>query len=96
LAVLYGIFVAYQLWWTSDDAFISFQYARNLNRGLGLVYNAGERVEGETNFLWTIWIALGSRFGAKAETWANMWGIACYGATIAVLAALALRDAAAR
>jgi hypothetical protein len=37
-----------------DDAFISFRYARNLVNGHGLVYNPGERVEGYTNFLWTI------------------------------------------
>ena len=37
-----------------DDAFISFRYAKNLVEGHGLVYNIGERVEGYTNFLWTI------------------------------------------
>lgn len=37
-----------------DDAFISFRYARNLASGQGLVFNAGERVEGITNFLWTM------------------------------------------
>jgi len=37
-----------------DDAFITFRYAENFARGLGLVYNAGERVEGYSNFLWTL------------------------------------------
>ena len=37
-----------------DDAFITFRYARNLTDGLGLVFNPAERVEGYTNFLWTI------------------------------------------
>jgi hypothetical protein len=37
-----------------DDTFISFRYARNLVRGEGLVMNPGERVEGVTNFLWTV------------------------------------------
>lgn len=41
-----------------DDAFISFRYARNLADGAGLVWNAGERVEGYTNFLWTLLLAL--------------------------------------
>jgi len=36
-----------------DDAFISFRYAQNAVRGIGLVFNPGERVEGFTNFLWT-------------------------------------------
>ena len=42
---------------TQDDAFISFRYAQNLVEGHGLVYNIGERVEGYTNFLWTILFA---------------------------------------
>jgi arabinofuranosyltransferase len=41
-----------------DDAFISMRYARNLASGLGLVYNAGERVEGYTNPLWTLFMAV--------------------------------------
>ncbi|MEM7582041.1 MAG: hypothetical protein AAF560_01560 [Acidobacteriota bacterium] len=39
-----------------DDAFITFHYARNFAEGLGLVFNPGERVEGYTNFLWTVLI----------------------------------------
>jgi hypothetical protein len=35
-----------------DDAYISFQYAKNWALGQGLVFNPGERVEGYTNFLW--------------------------------------------
>ena len=38
-----------------DDAYISFRYARNAARGRGLTFNVGERrVEGYTNFLWTV------------------------------------------
>ncbi|MBK9263813.1 MAG: hypothetical protein IPM54_28920 [Polyangiaceae bacterium] len=37
-----------------DDAYISFRYARHLAQGKGLVWNVGERVEGYTNFLWTL------------------------------------------
>jgi arabinofuranosyltransferase len=37
-----------------DDPFISFRYARNLLDGFGPVFNAGERVEGYSNFLWII------------------------------------------
>jgi hypothetical protein len=40
-----------------DDAYISFRYAQNLVRGDGLVFNHGERVEGITNFLWTLLLA---------------------------------------
>ncbi|HEY6881899.1 MAG TPA: hypothetical protein VI299_27915 [Polyangiales bacterium] len=41
-----------------DDAYISFRYARNLVEGHGLVFNEGERVEGFTNFSWTMLAAL--------------------------------------
>ncbi len=63
-------FVARQLpglWmtrWVQDDAYISFRYARNMLHGHGLVYNIGERVEGYTNFLWTVISAVPMAFGA--------------------------------
>ncbi len=41
-----------------DDAYISFRYAQNLVGGHGLVFNPGERVEGYTNLLWTVVVAL--------------------------------------
>ena len=44
-------------WFMTEDAHISFRYARNLIEGHGLVYNIGERVEGYSNFLWTIELA---------------------------------------
>lgn len=38
-----------------DDAYISYEYARNLLHGRGLVYRAGAPpVEGYSNFLWTV------------------------------------------
>jgi len=44
-------------WWLFDDAMISMRYAQNLAKGLGLVWNPGERVEGYSNFLWTLYMA---------------------------------------
>jgi len=41
-----------------DDAMISMRYAWNLVHGHGLVWNAGERVEGITNLLMTLYMAL--------------------------------------
>lgn len=41
-----------------EDTFISMRYARHLVEGEGLVYNPGERVEGYTNFLWTLFLGL--------------------------------------
>jgi arabinofuranosyltransferase len=40
-----------------DDAMISMRYAANWAAGHGLVWNVGERVEGYTNFLWTLAMA---------------------------------------
>jgi len=56
------LLIAHALWYGSltgfdavDDAYISFRYAYNAARGYGLTFNIGERrVEGYTNFLWTV------------------------------------------
>jgi hypothetical protein len=85
-AVVTGAVLAAVRFWTCDDAFISFRYADHLVRGHGLVFNLGERVEGFTNLAWTLWAALGLRLGFAAETWAGVWGIACFAATLALLA----------
>ncbi len=50
--------------WILDDAFISFRYAANLANGHGLVFNFDERVEGFTNFLWTLLSSLTIKLGA--------------------------------
>lgn len=85
-AVGFGAAFAAMRYWMCDDAFISFRYADNLVRGHGLVFNAGERVEGFTNLLWTLWIAAGLRLGTSAEAWAGASGIACHAATLGLLA----------
>lgn len=41
-----------------DDAMISMRYAWNLAHGHGLVWNIGERVEGYSNLLWTLVMAV--------------------------------------
>jgi hypothetical protein len=85
VAVVWAAWRAYGLWWCTDDAYISFRYARNLVDGLGLVYNAGERVEGFTNPLWTLWVACGLALGVAAERWANGWALICYLASTGAL-----------
>ncbi len=61
LVLIAFVFVAHALLYFSalgsdavDDAYISFRYAQNAILGYGLVFNPGERVEGFTNFLWTV------------------------------------------
>ncbi len=73
-----GVLDAYRLRWTCDDAYISFRYARNWVRGEGLVFNIGEAVEGYTNFLWTIWTALGLVLHFEPDVWTSFWGIVCW------------------
>ncbi|HCE18329.1 MAG TPA: hypothetical protein DEQ80_10760 [Anaerolinea thermolimosa] len=52
-----------------DDATISMTYARNLAQGYGLVWNpGGERVEGFTNLLWVLYMALFHRLPIP-ESW---------------------------
>jgi arabinofuranosyltransferase len=49
--------------YTLDDAYISFRYARNLARGMGLVYNPGEYVKGYSNTLYTLLMVVPELFG---------------------------------
>jgi arabinofuranosyltransferase len=85
-AITAGVILASVRSWMCDDAFITFRYADNLVQGHGLVFNAGERVEGYTNFAWTLWTALGLGLGASAEAWSAVSGIACFAAALALLA----------
>ena len=59
-----------------EDAFISFRYAQNLVEGRGLVFNPGERVEGYTNFLWTVMLAGGMALGADPVPLSRFMGMA--------------------
>ena len=71
----------------TDDAFISFRYARNLLEGHGLVFNVGERVEGYSNFLWTIELAaIWRAFGIPPEDAAPWLSVAFTAATLAAMA----------
>ncbi len=96
LAAVAVVTVAHALYfygWIIDDAYISFRYARNLARGLGLVWNAGERVEGYTNFLWVLACAAGERLGISARTSAPILGLTSAAALATVAAAMTWRAA---
>jgi len=73
--------------WVGDDAFISFRYAKNWVGGLGLVYNAGEQVEGYTNFLWTVLIGLFLELGLDPVGVSAALGVLCFAGTLGVLVA---------
>jgi len=76
---------------TVDDAYISFRYAANLVAGHGLVYNPGEAIEGYTNFLWTLLIALGLPLGIDEHTSSKIMGALAAMGTMAVMYRLSAR-----
>ena len=84
--VMLGWLAAVSWFMATDDAFISFRYARNLLEGHGLVFNVGERVEGYSNFLWTIELAgIWRAFGIPPEDAAPWLSVAFTVATVAVM-----------
>ncbi len=76
------VFLAWFFRFSQDDAFISFRYADNLAHGHGLVWNEGERVEGYTNFLWTMLVAAGIRLGFDPVFWSQAIGLLCFAASL--------------
>lgn len=72
--------------WMLDDAFISFRYAEHLAAGNGLVYNAGERVEGYTTFLWVVLISVGRKVGVAPILFSKVIGALCALGTLLLLA----------
>lgn len=76
---------ARRFWFVTDDAFISFIYARNLAEHGQLVYNLGDRTDGYTNFLWTVLLAGVHRAGGALETW-SLWLATALSALTVVLA----------
>jgi len=87
LLVILAIFVvhAMSLNFTQDDAFISYRYAQNFTQGKGLVFNAGERVEGYTNFLWIILLSLFAGLGLDMIIISKILGIASGCVTLVLL-----------
>jgi arabinofuranosyltransferase len=78
-----------------DDAFISLRYARNLVEGHGLVWNLDERVEGYTNFLWTVLVAAVMALTGADPPWIALVGsLLCFVANLVVITRLGRRLAA--
>src|SRR3984893_1394698 len=87
--VAFGVSRTLRLAWLADDSFISFRYAWNLAHGNGLVYNAGEFVEGYTNLLWTLLIAGAMALGVSPEVSSKALGIVFW---VSLAGFLALRS----
>lgn len=54
-----------------DDLYISYAYALSLLERGELVWGTGDRVEGYSNFLWVLVLALGRALGAPISWWAK-------------------------
>ncbi len=92
MPLLVAVVAMVRVWvFTIDDAYISYRYARNLARGWGLVYNHGERVEGYTNFLWTVMLGGVHAVGVDLDLGAKVLGALATLASIALVYRLALR-----
>lgn len=86
LAILAALFVWHAVWLAAvtDDAFISFRFARNLACGQGLVWNPGDRpVEGYTNFLWVLLCAAAIKAGGDVIRFTQALGVAAGVTTLA-------------
>ena len=84
MAVL--VWHALQYGFVTDDAYISFVYARNFAEHGELVFNLGDPVEGYTNFLWTFVLGVLLVVGLQPEVTALALGIAFACATLVVVA----------
>jgi hypothetical protein len=96
LAVAASTILAWSNRFIQDDAFISFRYARNLSEGLGLTWNPGERVEGYTNFLWTLLVVPSFSLGIDPVSYSQVVGLALYPLSLFLAARLTLRATASR
>lgn len=68
----------YHVTYTLDDAYISFRYARNLVRGVGLVYNPGSYVKGYSNTLLTLFAVIPELFGCDPKWMVKLTSLAAY------------------
>jgi len=69
-------FSSLSIWrYTWDDSYIIFRYAQNLANGLGLVFNAGQKVEGYTSFLWVVVLAGASKLSLEPILAAKVLGL---------------------
>jgi arabinofuranosyltransferase len=79
--VVAALVVAWWIRWGCDDAYISYVYARSVVYGDGLTW-FGDHVEGYTNFLWVLWVAIG--FAAGLDPLVTAW-VGSLAALVAVL-----------
>ena len=74
-----------------DDAWIHFQFARNLARGDGLSFNPGHPTSGSTAPLWTLLLAVAYFVGGDFPVAGQLLSGACFLAALAATYALGKR-----
>ncbi len=91
IVLVLGFLSSNSVRWYCDDTFITLRYAEQFLQGNGFVYNAGERVEGYTNFLWLAIITSLQRLGFDpVETSVNL-GIGSFLCTLVLFALVSHR-----
>ncbi len=84
--LLYALVAGWLSPFLPDDSFISFRYAENLVQGNGITFNAGEApVEGYSNFLWVLLMAVGGWLGQELAGWSVNLGLIIGGTTVLLL-----------
>jgi hypothetical protein len=74
LCLAAGLLLSWRYRWLLEDAFVYFRYVDNwVHLGVGLVYNAGEYVEGYTSPLWLLVLSLFRASGA--DLWYVVLGL---------------------
>jgi hypothetical protein len=85
-----GVVLTVQYAWLMDDAFVYFRYADNfLWAGRGLVYNAGEYVEGYSSPLWMLLLVAMRAIGLDWWLVVRLAGVAAFAVFWALLVVVA-------
>jgi arabinofuranosyltransferase len=75
-----------------DDAFITFRYSQHLVEGMGPVWNPDQRVEGYTNFLWMVLMAIPIGLGCDPVLPATLLSLAALGLNLWLLFIISRRQ----
>jgi hypothetical protein len=86
-----GLYHAGILRWSCDDIFITLRYVDHFFAGDGLVYNAGERVEGYTHFLWLLLLLLTKWPGLDPVGGAQVLGLLSYAGVLLIFSAVSYK-----
>ncbi len=85
------VFFAFYSGYVEEDAYITFQFARNLAAGQGFVYNPGEAIYGSTTPLLTLLLAGWMALGGEPVLGARLLGLAGAAAYLSLTWAALLR-----